>query len=253
MNDLQNYFENNPGRLINKWMHYFEIYDRYFSRYRGTDVHFLEIGTGHGGSLQMWKDYFGEKAKLFSVDINPLAKKFEDEQTRIFIGDQGDKKFLAELAEQIPRIDILFDDGGHKMEQQISTFEVLYPRVAADGVYLCEDLHTSYWKSYAGGYRKKGSFIEYSKNFIDFIHAWHSKWVKKAAPEEFTQSTYALHYYDSVLVIEKRPIQKPCARMTGIPTLPPETPVEPPWIWKTLRKLRRSVRKRFAASSLNRR
>ena len=244
MNDLQRYFENNQGRMINKWMHYFEIYDRHFSRYRGTDVHFLEIGTGNGGSLQMWQDYFGKKARFFGVDIHPHAKNFEDEQTRIFIGDQADKNFLARLAREIPRIDILLDDGGHTMTQQINTFEALYPRISADGIYLCEDLHTSYWKGHGGGYRKRGSFIEYSKNFIDYLHAWHSKWVKKAAPEDFTRSTYALHYYDSVLVIEKRPMEKPYSRITGEQTLPPEPPSQPPLMRRAVRGLKRAIRRR---------
>lgn len=242
MNDLQRYFENNPDRLIHKWMHYFDIYDRFFARYRGTDVHFVEVGTGHGGSLQMWKDYFGKKARFFGVDIHPHAKNFADEQTRIFIGDQGDKNFLQQVAREIPRIDILLDDGGHTMTQQINTFEVLYPRIAADGIYLCEDLHTSYWKGHGGGYRKRSSFIEYSKNFIDYLHAWHSKWVKAAAPEEFTRSTYALHYYDSVLVIEKKPMEKPHTGMTGKPTLPYEYEPETPLIKRAVRRLKKTLR-----------
>jgi hypothetical protein len=55
-NDLLKYFENNPGNLIHKWMHYFEIYDRHFSRFRNKDVHIVEIGVFQGGSLQMWID-----------------------------------------------------------------------------------------------------------------------------------------------------------------------------------------------------
>jgi len=241
VNDLQRYFENNPDRLINKWVHYFDVYDRHFSKYRGTDVHFVEIGTGHGGSMQMWKDYFGKKAKFFGVDINPEARKFEDDQVRIFIGDQGDRNFLNQLARDIPRIDILLDDGGHTMKQQINTFEVLYPRIASDGVYLCEDLHTSYWKGFGGGYRKRGSFIEYSKNFVDYLHAWHSKWVRKAAPEEFVRSTYSLHYYDSMLVIEKKPMVAPHAHMTGTSTLTPEPPSQPPLHRRATRALRRAL------------
>src|SRR5580693_3625879 len=150
-NDLQRYFENNKKRLIFKWTHYFEIYDRYFSKYRGTDVHFLEIGVSHGGSLQMWKDYFGPKAKIFGVDVNPFCKQFEEDQVTIFIGDQADKKILSHLKREMPRLDIVLDDGGHTMEQQINTFEALYPHISAHGLYLCEDMHTSYWKKYGGG------------------------------------------------------------------------------------------------------
>ena len=219
-NDLLTYFENNKKRLIFKWMHYFEIYDRYFSRFRGTDVHFLEIGIFQGGSLQMWKDYFGPKARIFGVDHNPRCQQFEEDQVTIFIGDQADKNFLSRLKREMPRLDIVVDDGGHTMEQQINTFEALYPHISANGIYLYEDILTSYWKKYGGGCRNPGSFVEYSKNFVDALHAWHFEDADGKDVSEFTKSTYGLHFYDGILVIEKRPISRPFTRETGQRTLP---------------------------------
>ncbi len=220
MSDLEKYFTENTGRPIHKWKHYFEIYDRHFARFRGRDVHVVEFGVAYGGSLQMWKQYFGPKARIFGVDINPHCKKLELEQIAIFIGDQEDRSFLKYLAKQIPRIDILIDDGGHTMPQQINTFEELFPHVDEKGVYLCEDLHTSYWPEFGGGHKKRGTFIEYSKNFIDYIHAWHSVQPRRLSVTEFTKTVCSLHYYDSILVIEKRPIEKPLHLMTGTPEIP---------------------------------
>ena len=224
MNDLEKYFTSNTGQLIHKWQHYFEIYDRHFSRFRGTDVHLVEFGVSQGGSLQMWKDYFGAKARLYGVDINPHCKKFEEAQVEIFIGDQEDRRFLKLLTDKIPRIDILIDDGGHTMQQQINTFEELFPYVDKNGVYLCEDLHTSYWPDWQGGYKKSGTFIEYSKNFIDAINAWHSMQENKLQVTGFTECVHSLHYYDSVLVIEKRPMQKPFHLKTGTASIPDYQP-----------------------------
>ncbi len=224
MNDLEKYFRENTGRLIHKWQHYFEVYDRHFSRFRGTDVHILEFGVAQGGSLQMWKHYFGPKAKVFGADIDPHCKQLEEEQIEIFIGDQEDRRFLKSLTEAIPRIDILIDDGGHTMKQQINTFEELFPCIEENGVYLCEDMHTAYWPNYGGGYRKSGTFIEYSKNFIDYINAWHSVQKDRLSVTDFTKSVHSLHYYDSVLVIEKRLIQKPFHLRTGTPTIPDYPP-----------------------------
>ena len=120
MNDLEQYFTDNTGRLIHKWKHHFDIYDRHFSRFRGTDVHIVEFGVSHGGSLQMWKQYFGPKANIYGIDINPDCMKLEDEQINIFIGDQEDRRFLRSLTERIPKIDIVIDDAGHSMKGQIS-------------------------------------------------------------------------------------------------------------------------------------
>lgn len=225
MNDLENYFTENTERLIHKWKHYFEIYDLHFSRFRDTDVHVVEFGVSQGGSLQMWKEYFGPNARIFGIDIDPRCKKLEEEQIEIFIGDQEDRKFLKLLAQKIPRIDVLIDDGGHTMKQQINTYEELFPHISKNGVYLCEDLHTSYWLKWGGGYRKRGTFIEYSKGFIDAINAWHSK-TSKLSVTEFTECVHSLHYYNSILVIEKRPIEKPFDLKTGTPTFPAFQPPE---------------------------
>jgi hypothetical protein len=214
-NDLEKYALDNKGNWLFKGKHYFEIYDRHFSRYRGTEVCILEFGVCQGGSLQMWKHYFGPRARVFGVDINPECKKLEEDQIRIFIGDQGNRKFLRSIPKILPRIDILIDDGGHRMNQQIATFEELFPYIDENGIYLCEDLHTSYWKEFGGGYKRRGTFIEYSKNFIDFMHAWHSKNQKDLAISEFTRSVHSLHYYTSILVIEKRPISEPGYIKTG--------------------------------------
>jgi hypothetical protein len=218
MNDLERFFEANTGRLIHKWMHYFEIYDRHFARFRGGDVHVLEFGVSQGGSLDLWKDYFGPRCKIHGVDINPHCKALENEDVTIFIGDQEDRAFLQSLATKIPRIDILIDDGGHTMRQQIATFEELFGHVAENGVYLCEDLHTSYWSKWGGGYRRHGTFIEYAKGFIDRIHAWHSH-SPALKVDDFTRSAHSLHFYDSVLVIEKRPMTEPVHRKTGVATV----------------------------------
>ncbi|MGH1427531.1 MAG: class I SAM-dependent methyltransferase [Arenicella sp.] len=219
MNDLEKYFRNNTNRSIHKWEHYFNIYDRHFSRFRGTDVHIVEFGVSQGGSLQMWKDYFGSKCQIYGVDINHHCKQFEEDQVQVLIGDQNDRSFLKSLVTKIPRVDILIDDGGHMMKEQINTFEVLFDHIQNDGVYLCEDLHTSYWSNFAGGYKKRKTFIEYSKNFIDDIHAWHSR-TRKLKVSNFTKTAKSLHYYDSILVIEKGLVQKPSHSMTGTDSIP---------------------------------
>ena len=218
MNDLEKFFnaydEKDGSRLIHKWDHYFEIYDRHFSRFRGQPINIVEFGVSQGGSIQMWQDYFGLAAQIFGIDINPNCQRFASDKVKIFIGDQGDRAFLKSLAEQLPSIDILIDDGGHTMAQQIATYEMLFAKVAPNGVYLCEDVHTSYWRRFGGGYRRKSSFIEYSKNFVDKINAWHSK-SPRLVVDDFTRSAHSVHFYDSVVVVEKRAMQPPTHRRVG--------------------------------------
>ena len=219
MNDLEVFFRRHTGRRLHKWLHYFEVYDRHFARVRDRAPVVLEFGVSQGGSLEMWKEYFGRGARLYGVDINPECRRFEEEGVRIFIGDQADRAFLRSLAHEVPRPDILIDDGGHAMAQQIATFEELYPHVQPNGVYLCEDLHTSYWRRWGGGYRRRGSFIELTKGRIDALHAWHSR-SPRLQVDDFTRSTHSIHYYNSIVVIEKRPMAEPTDEARGTTRFP---------------------------------
>jgi hypothetical protein len=217
MGRLKEYFDSEDHRIIDKWIHYFDIYERHLSPFKGKDVTMLEIGVSHGGSLQMWKDYFGSASEIYGVDINPECKKFEEPGIRIFIGSQSDRSFLKELVRELPRPDIIIDDGGHMMKQQIISFQELYDHLKEGGVYICEDLHTSYWLSHGGAYRRKSSFIEYSKGLIDRINAWHSR-QKNLIPDKYTKTIYGLHFYDSVLVIDKKDVKKPYSERKGHPS-----------------------------------
>src|SRR5690348_9645449 len=98
---LREIFENHSGRLVHKLDHYIEIYETFFAKYRNTEVTLLEIGVAHGGSLQIWKEYFGKNAKIYAVDINPDCKKLESDNIKIFIGSQEDKTFLERLLKEI--------------------------------------------------------------------------------------------------------------------------------------------------------
>lgn len=214
-NPLLELFEKNQGRLIDKWTHYFDIYHRHFARFRNKPVKVLEIGVFKGGSLAMWRKYFGPQAKIFGVDIDPVCKDFEMDGIKVIIGDQEDRTFLRKLVAQVGALDIVIDDGGHTMKQQINSFEELYPKVKPGGVYLAEDLHTSYWSEYGGGLKEPDSFIEYSKNLVDQLNAWHSRDKEDLDVSMFTRTTTSMHYYNSVLVLEKGLVSPPTTRITG--------------------------------------
>lgn len=226
MGELRDYFSGNTKRLIHKWDHYFDIYESHFQRFRGKEVVILEIGVYQGGSLQMWKHYFGEKALIYGLDINPNTKQFEEDNVKIFLGSQSDRKFLRGLKKEIPRIDILIDDGGHRMDEQIISFEELFDHVKPDGIYICEDILTSYNIYYGGGYKRKGTFIEYSKNLIDKLNAFHSE-QKSLKADSFTSSVNSIQFYDSMIVIEKGPRETPFHSKTGNVVYQNEPPDNP--------------------------
>ena len=105
------------------------------------------------------------------------------------------------------------------MDQQINTFKELFPYISPEGIYLCEDIHTSYWLRYGGGHKRSGSFIEFTKNFIDALNAYHSE-QRSLKVDDFTKSVDSIHYYDSIVVVEKKQRVPPIHEATGNRTFP---------------------------------
>ena len=217
-NPLRRYFRDTDGRLIHKWHHYFDIYHRHLRPYRGKPVTIVEFGVFHGGSLQMWKDYFGPRARIYGVDIDPRCRDFAEPQVEILIGDQEDRAFLKELVAKVGPIDVVIEDGGHTMAQQLATFEELWPAVTDGGVFLIEDLHTSYWDEYGGGHRRPGTFVEFAKGLIDQQHAWHSREPETLAVDDYTRSIRGMHVYDSVMIFDKGEVRRPVHEKRGNPS-----------------------------------
>jgi FtsJ-like methyltransferase len=206
-------FLDNDKRILHKWKHYFPIYERHFKDFVYRPVTFMEIGCGRGGSLQMWKRYFGPHARIIGVDVNPDCKTFEEDQVEVHIGQQQDVQFLQSVIHGVGIPDIVLDDGSHVMSDITSTFQFLYPRMAKNGIYMVEDLHTSYWEEYGGGLRKPTTFIELCKALIDELNADHTRGA--LPPNEFTASTMSMHFYDSVVVFERGAYTRKCAPQTG--------------------------------------
>jgi hypothetical protein len=204
------------GLLMNKWKHYFEIYDRHFTRFRDREVTLLEIGVSGGGSLEIWRSYFGPKARIVGLDVNPDCKRHESPGIEIFIGSQGDPAFLQKVAGEIGPIDILIDDGSHDYGHQLTTFRALFDRIRDDGIYACEDLCTSYWeKDFGGGVRKPGTYVEFLKELIDEMNAWFWRDGVEADAGSIANSVHGMHFYPALVVIEKRPMQKPLITPVG--------------------------------------
>jgi hypothetical protein len=220
LNPLRAYFEGNQnGRLIHKWHHYFDIYHANFAPFINKPITLVEFGVSHGGSLDMWRDYFGRRARIIGVDNNPECLKLAGKNNEIYIADQDDVSSLRELAAKVGAADIVIDDGGHMTNQQLNTFEVFYPLVKTPGVYLVEDLHTNYWSDYGGGLRQQGTFIEYAKQLTDQLNAWHSRDAGSLVVNDFTRTTNSMHFYDSIIAFTKAEVGQPSNSQIGRQTL----------------------------------
>jgi hypothetical protein len=192
--DIYQSYKKSPYLSI-KHSAYFQVYEELLSKYRGKNITFVEVGVLNGGSLFMWRDYFGPKARIIGLDFNPLAKRWEKDGFEIHIGSQSDSIFWADFYNSVGMIDVLLDDGGHTNEQQIMTTYQSIPFIKDEGVLIVEDVHASYFRDF--GNPSPYSFINYAKLFIDGVNSrFPGVDIKKNL---FKEAVYSVSFYDSIV------------------------------------------------------
>lgn len=129
---------------------YLNSYEKFFEPFRHKKgLRILELGAGPegncGASARTWQEYFTAPDTIRIVDISPGAASLKVEGFDVLIGDLSEKQFLDTLCDA-PKWDIIIDDASHQWQHQVSSFNALFPRVAEGGIYVIEDLHTSFGK-----------------------------------------------------------------------------------------------------------
>jgi hypothetical protein len=197
----------------------------------------------NGGSIDVYRQFFGTQMQYIGIDIDPECKQLErdyESGVRIEIGDSSDAAFLARVASRLPKIDVIIDDGSHLPAHQLRAFAALYRRLDADGVYIVEDLHTNYFPTYGGGRHSPSTFLAYAKELTDSLHDsvyqnayYHPRlttridrllfqvkrrlglpgtangptpWIQNQPPSrdrEFRETTKSIHFYPYLVVFEK--------------------------------------------------
>ena len=199
--ELLGIFASNKGQSVHKWHHYLPLYERYFSSFRNSPVRLLEIGVFRGGSLQMWRKYFGDSATIFGIDTDPACASYDGQAAQVRIGSQDDPDFLRRVVDEMGGVDIVLDDGSHQTKHQVESFKCLFPRMSQGGVYMVEDLHTSFWRGYGGGYGRRSNFFGFSADMInDMHHWWHFNRLKYPSLKNMCSG---IHIHDSIAVFER--------------------------------------------------
>ena len=225
--NLWDYFQNNTGKKITKWTHYFWVYEKHFAHLRDKEFKMLEIGVLNGGSLEMWRNYF-PKAKIVGIDINPDCRNHEQTDKNIFvrIGDQSNEKFLQDLIDEFGEFDLILDDGSHHVDHVNRTFQYLYPKLKDGGIYFIEDTHAAYWSSHGGSINAPESINNVAKDMVDSINADHARGQK--TPDYYTKNVKCMTVYDSIIVFDKGNVgdKYPQEIGEGYRSPPPAPPTE---------------------------
>jgi len=206
------------GLPFTKWYHYFEVYESRMGTVaqesRKTNsrepLRILEIGVWRGGSLELWRQYFGPHAIIFGIDINESCRDIPQTSAQIRIGSQVDREFLESVVNEMGGIDIVIDDGSHMSQHVIESFKILFPLLADNGYYWIEDVHTSYWPRWGGGLRRRNSSIEFLKSLIDELHTpyFRRRPRSRLSPSE-KSGLQSVELFDSMALIRKGRVPRP--------------------------------------------
>ncbi|MFZ0219867.1 MAG: class I SAM-dependent methyltransferase [Candidatus Aquirickettsiella sp.] len=200
-------FYHHQQNVSDKWINYFDVYDNCLGRYVGLHPKILEIGVQNGGSLQIFNKYL-QNADIYGVDIDPnIANLTLENNIHIYNFDITDGQAIAKNFKKI-KFDVIIDDGSHINSEIVKTFKLLFYKLKPGGVFLIEDLHTSYWKSHGGSYLGTDSAIEFFKKFADLLNFYHiddNLFLNNLSESEkyIFKWLQSISFYDSMVVVQK--------------------------------------------------
>ena len=181
---------------------FLNIYEKYFKNLRDKKLNILEIGVDKGDSLRLWREYFFN-SNICGLDID--KKDFIIKDVEIYQGDQNDKILLNKIANKYGKFDIIIDDGSHVSKHVINSFNYLFDHLSQNGIYIVEDLQTSYIPRY-GGSRinliKKNSSMNFFKSLSDSINYenFDRPFFKK---NRFDGLIKSIHFYQNIVFVFK--------------------------------------------------
>lgn len=205
--NLKTIFDNHTDKFCGKWTHYFDAYERHLGRFVGQEFTLFEIGIANGGSLQIWKKYFGPKVRIVGIDIDPRTI-YQEEQIQTFCGSQSDFNFLIDVVSKTGTPDVIIDDGSHDQLDVLNSYSILYPKLNNNGVYIVEDAHTAYSFNHSGGITSPINFITVASKFA---HDVNLQWIGTPYTPSVSDLK-SISFYDSMVVLEKQQQEKrePC-------------------------------------------
>jgi hypothetical protein len=209
-----------------------ELYERYLAPLRDRRLTILEIGVGGhhvaegGESLRMWRDYF-PRALIHGVDLYD-KRSVQEQRIRIHQGDQGDREFLARLAAEVGPLDVVIDDGSHVNEHVITSFNALFPLLNEGGLYLIEDLQSSYWPAFGGNVADRGdprTTIGFLKTLFDGLQHQEFLHPPDYEPTYLDRNVAGVHLHHLFAVVEKGANDQPSSKANWMRYLDLERPM----------------------------
>jgi hypothetical protein len=224
LTELANRFGSDKGTVPGDWglaHDYATVYERFLSVRRFEPLRLLEIGVWKGGSLRMWESYL-PNAQIIGIENLRDVVQVKGERVEILIGDGSDQQFLKDALDRFSgrKIDIVIDDASHILDQQVRTFELLFPFLEEGGLYFVEDISGSRFPGGNRGLLPFSDFLDYSWNLAQqttFFPDYHTSTyhnirdIRSLSDSErdrvrvsfWNQNLGCVHYFHDLCVFEK--------------------------------------------------
>lgn len=190
---------------------YIPRYHTLLRHLRRRRFNLLEIGIGGyegytvgGESLRMWKAYF-PYAQIHGLDI---ADRSAVKESRItpWLGSQVDAELLRRIDSHAGGFEVIIDDGSHRSEHIIRSFQILFPLLKQGGVYFVEDVQTSYWPEYGGKAAAHDSSDQttmgFFKNLADRLNVEEYKF--DYPPSPFDGFVDSVSFWHNLIAVKKK-------------------------------------------------
>jgi len=127
------------SRNQHKGITYLQLYEKYLADKREDKLKLLEIGVLEGASLRAFEEFL-PNSKIVGLDIDPRCKVNERGRIDVVIGSQDSKKVRNEIEQTYGKFHFILDDASHVNQLTLKSFELYWPLVKDDGIYIIEDL-----------------------------------------------------------------------------------------------------------------
>lgn len=195
--NLREIYDSVPYLSI-KYDSYFPAYEALLQKYVDRYVTIVEVGIFNGGSLFMWRKFFGPKARIIGIDLNPDAREWEKHGFEIYIGDQSSDTFWAELFQKIGKVDVVIDDGGHTNRQQIVTSHYAIQNINDGGLLIVEDVHTNYFREF--GNPSRYSFVNFAHRIVDGVNS--RAYSLRRTYGQYSSRVYSVSFFESMVAFQ---------------------------------------------------
>lgn len=178
---------------------YMRFYEHLLTPYKDKSFSMLELGVGlpsrRAPSLRTWKAFF-PKARIVGVDIKGISKTFEEDRIHIEIGDASKPKFLKRVFRSY-QPSVILDDASHFWSHQIIGFQTLFPMLPPGGVYIVEDVHTSFLAQEEGS-----QYADHEESFWSYFSRLQAALVcsQRHGPELSKQENRLVSWIDSISI-----------------------------------------------------